>query len=385
MEHEKYFQYFDRAVLNYYRVNSHAYHLIEDDMGGEIRIADNWDENLGDEYPYIGYKFAFRKLENNFVCIAAFMPSFKDKVSEKHHAKWFAFHIKNPSFHKLNNGFERWTKRYLDGSWDVMDGPKIEIQRELKLINSLTQTKLEQKLFKHDEYRLVNYPPAENSEEYTKSILELYRLVIDGMEKNCLIKMAELQSITLTNEEKRLNSFKELIPNELESKIYKPFQKINRKRMPIHGIPTIGIVPFAAFETFNSDLKTINSALKELRNLLEVNFDLDSESCLRRLESLSIFPKFEKPPRPEFKLGEALKMKGKTIENIEFGETKFHKDVHAGEGINIYFTDGTAVSLQIGSNAYNIASDHDKIKPPDIHTDIMLFWAEKLRKQNEKE
>ncbi|WP_276166655.1 hypothetical protein [Zobellia alginiliquefaciens] len=384
MEHEKYFQYFDRAVLNYYRANSHAYHLIEDDMGGEIRISDNWDENLSEEHPYIEFKFAFRKLENNFVCIAAFMPSFKDKISEKDHAKWIAFYIKNPSFHKVNKGFERWTKRYLDGSWDVMDGPKIGIQRELKLINSITETKLNHKLFKQDEYRLVNYPAAENSEEYTKSILELYRLVIDGIEKNCLIKIAKEQNITLKDEGKRLNSFKEIIPSNLQSEIYTPFHKINRKRMPIHGIPSKGITPYAAFETFNSDLEDIFSALKELKNLFEIVFDLDSESCLQRLESLSIFPKFDKPPRPEFKLEEALKMKGKTIESIEFGETKFHKDVHAGEGINIYFTDGTAVSLQIGSNAYNIASKYNEINPPDIHTDIMLFWAEKLRKKNEK-
>ena len=50
MVHEKYFQYFDRALLNFYRVNSHAYHLKEDDMGGEIRISENgmkvWRMNI---------------------------------------------------------------------------------------------------------------------------------------------------------------------------------------------------------------------------------------------------------------------------------------------------------------------------------------------------
>lgn len=384
MEHEKYFQYFDRAVLNFYRVNSHAYHLKEDDMGGEIRISENWNESMENEHPYIELKFAFRKLENEFICIAVFMPSFKDKVSEKDHRKWIAFHIENPSFHECNSGFERWVDRYINGSWEVDDGPKVKIERELKLVNSLTQIKFGKNFFKHDEYRLVNYPVAENSEEYTKSILELYRLVIDGMVKECIIDLSNHLEIKLTDEKKRLNSLKELLPQTLETKIYKAFNTVNRKRMPIHGIPSKGIVPYPAFDTFNTDLNNICDALGELKKWLENVIDLDSGSCLKRLESLSMFPKLNKPPRPEFKLGKAQRMVGKTIEKIEFGETNFHEDAHQGEALNIYFTDGTAVTFQIGSNAYNIASDYEGIKPSDIHTDIMLFWAEKLMNKKEE-
>ena len=385
MEHKKYFQYFDRAVLNFYRVNSHAYHLKEDDMGGEIRISEKWDENMKNDYPYIELKFAFRKLDDEFNCIAVFMPSFKDKVSEKDFSKWLGFIIENPSFHKSNTGFERWVNRYINGSWEVDDGPKIKIERELKLINSITKINFNQNLFKNDEYRLVNYPVAENSDEYTKSILEFYRLIIDGMEKDCLVNISKHLNIRLTDDKKRLNSFKEIIPKELETKIYKPFNDINRKRMPIHGVPSKGIVSFPAFETFNSDLKSICSALKELKIWLENELSLNAESCLKRLETLSIFPKFDKLPRPEFKLAKAQRMVGKTIEKIEFGETNFHKDAHSGEAMNIFFKDRTAVTLQIGSNAYNIiASDYENIKPSDIHTDIMLFWAEKLVKDDEE-
>ena len=385
MEHEKYFQYFDRAVLSFYRTNSHAYQLSEDDMGGEITISSEWNESMENEFPHIELKFAFKKLVNETVCLGVFMPSFKDKVSEKDYSKWIGFHIKDPKFHKNNQDFERWINRYINGSWEVDDGPKIQIERELKLINSLTQIKFNLLLFKHDEYRLVNYPVAENSEEYTKSILELYRLIIDGMKEECITELAKYLKKELTDKGKRMNSFKEILPKELLSKIHDPINSIYKKRMPIHGIPTKGIVPFPAFEHFNSDLKNLNNALNELKDWLESIFNLNAESCLQRLESLSLFPKLNKPPRPESKLIEAHRLVGKQIEKVEFGEISFHKDAHLGEAINIFFTDGTAVTIRIGSNAYHIASEHEEIKPSDIHTDIMLFWAEKLEEKDNKQ
>ena len=93
MEHEKYFEYFDRAVLNFYRTNSQAYHLKEDDMGGQIKISENWEEDMSSKFPFIDLKFAFRKLEDNITCVGVFMPSFKNKISEKDHQKWLAFHL----------------------------------------------------------------------------------------------------------------------------------------------------------------------------------------------------------------------------------------------------------------------------------------------------
>ena len=53
MEYEKYFQYFDRPALNFYRTNSHVYELTEDDMGGEITISDQWNEGLENQFPYM--------------------------------------------------------------------------------------------------------------------------------------------------------------------------------------------------------------------------------------------------------------------------------------------------------------------------------------------
>ncbi len=383
MEYEKYFQYFDRAVLNFYRTNSHVYELTEDDMGGQITVSDQWDESLEDQFSYIDLKFTFRKLADKRICVGVFMPLFKDKVSEKDYSKWVGFHIEQPEFHKNNYEFERWVSRYIDGSWEIQDGPKIQIEQEIKLINALTRIKFGIPFFKHEEYRLLNYPTAENTEEYIKAILELYRLIIDGMEKESIIKLADFLESELTDERKRLNSIKELLPVELVEKIHKPINSVSRKRMSIHGIPSKGVKAYLSFDSFNSDLKGIHSALSELKVWLEKTLKLEAESCLKRLEALKLFAKIDGPPSPRFKIVEAQRMVGKQIEKVEFGKTEFHKDVHRNEAINIFFADGTAMTIRVGSNAYNISCEHSQIKPSDFHTDLMLFWAEKIRSNND--
>ena len=50
VEYEKYFEYFNRSVLSIYRSSSHVYEVIEDDMGGEIRVTSTWDEKDEEQY-----------------------------------------------------------------------------------------------------------------------------------------------------------------------------------------------------------------------------------------------------------------------------------------------------------------------------------------------
>src|SRR4030042_984672 len=147
---EKYFEYFDRSVLSIYRSNSHVYKVVEDDMGGEIRVTSTWDEKDEEKFPYIELKFGFRKLKDKTNCI--------------------------------------------------------------ELISVLTKYSVGIPFFKYSENILLNYPSAENTEEYTRANLELYRLVIDGMQQDAIVKLSEYLNITLTDKSKRLNSLKELLP-----------------------------------------------------------------------------------------------------------------------------------------------------------------------------
>jgi hypothetical protein len=85
-------------------------------------------------------------------------------------------------------------------------------------------------------------------------------------------------------------------------------------------------------------------------------------------------PKPVSPPQPNYSINEAPKMAGKTVASVDVGDRRQIPQVHEGELIVIHFTDGTALSIDTGSNAKNLSQQHKGLKPEDFHTDFMLEW-----------
>jgi len=370
-DYEKYLLYFDRSVLNYYRDNSHAYKVIEDEIGGEIRISLNWKEEDSDKYPYIEIIFGFRRLKNGEKCIVIFKHSFlflKDN-SEKDFRRWNGYIINERQFKEKDDCFKRWLNRYFLGSWDVKDGSRKEIEDRLNLISALTKYKTDIPLFKCRRSILLNYPKAENEEEYNKAILELYRLVIDGLSKNSIIKLATLLERELSDESKTLNSLKEILPEELIDKIHTPLKELRDKRSKIHKTPSENIKKLNAFDRFDSDLKKIANCLDKLLLWLEEIFNIDANSCKEREGSMRYFPKFIGPPRPDSKLDDLKKIINKRIKSVEFGEVEKNEDCHEAEAIIFHFYDGSSMAINIHSNAYNLKSEYG-IPPNEVHASL---------------
>ena len=66
---------------------------------------------------------------------------------------------------------------------------------------------------------------------------------------------------------------------------------------------------------------------------------------------------------------------GKTIASFEYGFDKpYHAEAHQGEIIALHFTDGSSLSIQIGSNAMNLATKHKRLKPRDVHADLIAIF-----------
>ncbi len=380
-DYEKYLIYFDRSVLNYYRDNSHVYKVIEDEIGGEIRISQNWKEDDSDKYPYIEIKFGFRKLKNGEICIVVFGPTFLKNISKKDLKRWKGYIINERQFKEEDDYFNRWVKRYILGSWDVKNGSRKEIENRLDLISALTKYKTGIPLFKCRRSILLNYPKAENEEEYKKANLELYRLVIDGLNKNSIIKLSKLLKKKLSDESKTLNSLKEILPEELIDKIHTPLKELRDRRSKIHKTPSENIKRLNAFDRFDSDLKKIANCMDELLLWLEEIFNIDAESCKEREDSMKCFPKIIGPPRPDFKSDDLKKIINKRIKSVEFGEVEKNEDCHEAEAIVFNFYDGSSMAIDIHSNAYNLKSEYG-IPPNEIHTSLDILWDKPIIPKN---
>jgi len=378
-DYEKYLLYFDRSVLNYYRDNSHVYEVIEDEIGGKIRISSNWKEENSDKYPYIEIIFGFRKLKYGDICIVVFGPTFLKNTSEKDFKRWNGYIIDERQFKEKDDCFNRWKERHISGSWDVKDGPRKEIEDRLDLISVLTKHKIGIPLFKCHRSILLNYPKAENEEEYEKANLELYRLVIDGLSKDAIIELAKLLNKNLSDESKTLNSLKEILPEELIDKIHYPLKELRYRRSKIHKTPSENIRRLNAFDRFDSDLKKMANCLDELLLWLEKIFNIDAKSCKERENSMINFPKIVGPPRPAFKLDDLIE--NKKVKSVEFGEVEKYKDCHEAEAIIFHFYDGSSMAIKIHSNADYLKSEY-RIPPNEVHTALDIFWAKPIKSKN---
>jgi hypothetical protein len=83
-------------------------------------------------------------------------------------------------------------------------------------------------------------------------------------------------------------------------------------------------------------------------------------------------------PVHELKARELERAVGKTIKAVEFGkESSLPEWKHEGEAIVLHFTDGTALSIEVGSNSRNLASDFEGLEPGDMHTDLIPMWRKR--------
>jgi len=89
---------------------------------------------------------------------------------------------------------------------------------------------------------------------------------------------------------------------------------------------------------------------------------------------MDALPTISGPPEPQFKLGEAKQAEGKTVQRVDFGSQELPQEVGPSEALVLHFTDGSALALTIGSNASNLAIQHEGLSVSDFCTDMMVQW-----------
>jgi hypothetical protein len=114
--------------------------------------------------------------------------------------------------------------------------------------------------------------------------------------------------------------------------------------------------------------------------MLEREFGVNGEEANRRHEARKWLPRIIRPPKANYSIVQALRMKGKTIEKVETGSREEIKGVHASEAIIIYFTDGSIMGLQTGSNVGNLGTNENRLHPEDFNVDLAVNWVPDCQK-----
>lgn len=375
----RFLAYFERTVLCRYRASPNLFRLREDDMGGELGVehADEEDEASNALRPEpFRVRFGFRRLHDGRVVLAAFVPDLT-KLPESERGAWAADHIEDPSFQIDDPTFERWKDRYLGGLWTSEDGPLRRLEREIDLICALTDHVLGRPLLRARRNPHLNYPVAENTHALEFAHLELFRLVVDGLDHRAIREVAARAGVELSDPERSLNSLKEVLPEALHAAVHEPLRRCSRVRNRLHGVASDPPRSAPAFDAFHADLEYVVAGLVELKTWLEGVLDARAAACVRREEAMEWFPKFQGPCRPESKRAKLDAFVGKTVERVEWGEVRQSPDCHQREAIVLHFTDGSAACIDVCSNAGNLEMDFGEqgLRAEMVSTDIVLTLA----------
>ncbi len=382
---EKFIGYFDQQVLAAYRNEPHKYKIETDYFEGSLSVTSEYFLELeaaekADES--VSIQFGYRTLSDGNLAIAAWLPDLVEK-SKAHVPRWSAFHLNKPEWTTdQDERFMNWVRRYFEGDWDVDNGPSFYLGQTLDVINGLTSELVGTPLYLHKVDGTIGYPSAENTHRYQDAHKELYGYLIDGLNKECISLVASALGRTIKIGDKNtIKALTTLFPYLDTSPEFSPAMNLvsEQRRLSSHGVRPAAKT-FPAFSQFTTDLRTCLKAAKEVLAVLEREFAVNGEEAHNRHEAKKSLPEIDRPPQGHYSIVEASRMKGKTIERVEFGFRKEMPRVHGSEALIIYFTDGSIMGLATGSNPANLTNDENGPRPEDFHVSFRVNWVPELPK-----
>jgi len=382
--------YFDQQVLASYRNEPHKYSIASDYFEGSLSVTNEYFMELeaaGKTNESVSIGFGYRTLRDGNLAIVAWLPDLVEK-SKSHIERWAAFRLKNAEWKETENDerFSNWLRRYVEGDWDIDNGPLFYLGETIKTVNGLTSELVGIPLYKHDIEQTLGFPSAENTHRYQDAHRALYGYFIDGIDKKCIVALGSKLGRTLhVNSKKTVEAITELFPGLQTSPSFTVATKLvsEQRRLASHGVRPRS-KSFAAFSTFTDDLYLCLKAIKELLAMIENEFGVNGEEARKRHEAREWLPKIDQLRSPHSSLVEARRMEGKTVGKVEVGYREDREGVHGSEVIIIHFRDGSIMGLETGSNAANIASRNDGLRPEDFHVNFRPQWVPELPKGMQK-
>ena len=354
--------FFSPAVLSQYRDSPDRYRYRSDYFVGSVTLTNAHYRQLDQvdkDREGIDVQFGYRTLKNGELCVAVFGHDLTQK-SPGHVDRWRPHRIEDGDWidYERDERFSLWYRRYVEGDWNVENGPAEQLAEELGLINALTSEAIECRLYDVSTDLEFSFPAADNSWKYQEAHLQLYRILIDGLSLSCISSLARRLGHPLDKGIK-----KTLIA--LKTASDQRGWASHRERQPA--------VPQRAFETFTGDLNDCLEAIRLLKTTLEKELGMDAGRSKSRQDAIRVLPRIERPSESGFSINAAKHMAGKTVEKVDVGFRQDIQDVHQSELIVVHFTDGSIMSINTVTNADHF--DCEKHPPEQFYVHFGVQWV----------
>src|SRR6266567_3305232 len=231
--------FFDQRILAVYKSEPDKYVLETDNFEGTLkRVYDDDDYAIAEDH--IDIRFGYRTLASGNLALAVFLPDLVEK-SASHVKQWAGYHLENPEWTtEPDPRFQMWKDRYLEGSWNVENGPRYHLENTIATINPA-----------------LNFPVAQNTHAYQDAHKDLYSYVIDGLDKQTIGLIATHQNLTHNlNSDTTVKALKRVLPMlPTNSLLWDALDKVSdERRLAGHKVRPKA-KRFHAFEEFTKDLE----------------------------------------------------------------------------------------------------------------------------------
>jgi len=279
--------------------------------------------------------------------------------------------------------FQKWFARYILGDWDVGEAPLAGLQRVAEQINAITNCAVSTTLFDSVGFRRLCFPLAENNHRYHDAHSEIYKLAIDGLNKDTITALgARLGNSVRAGDKSTVKALEQIMTESLRTTMRAAFDQISRQRRLADHEVRPPAERFAAFEAFARDMAALVVAFENLRDDLARRLNLNIERCEQRACALRSLPEFdpERPPQPNYGIFPAFQMAGKRVQRVRAGELVARPGrSRSEEALVIEFDDGSIVAIEAATNNLSeLASRGGEINPEDANIRFFVTYVPPL-------
>jgi hypothetical protein len=372
-------RFYRPEVLAMFHARSDKYRIRTDEFEGKVSISDDHYRESGG---YLSVSFGFRACTNGEWAVAAYAPDL-DRATPDEQQLWTGFEIvdRHAFTPVVDERFQKWRDRYIMGSWSIKDGPIASLDRVVLQVNAVARCVVNTPLFNYAGFKMLCFPFAENNHRYQDAHSEVYKLIIDGLNKEAIARLGDILGIAVKAGDKNtVNALELLFPSDpVRTAIRKPLDQVSAQRRLADHKERPTPQRFPAFEEFGKDMRELVEALELLRDDLARRLDVNIARCEKRSSAMQGLPVFDlrRPPQPNYGIFPAFDMVGKRVTRVHAGELVAEPGrSESAEALILEFSDGSMMSLEAGANNLADLLRHgEPVRQEQVHIRFYLNYV----------